>query len=622
MAQLKDLIVNGASRFIGDSQVNQIQIDSLKAKIDATTTTTAYGLGEDNQLLTSNGNNVYWQTPPFVHRSGDTMTGDLNLVVSENQPTPAVNFIRKDSNGNNDNYVDWRIRNSSTGIFSIVSRVTANGDWADRAWFETSNNNTTGTFVVDNIKLRNTPTIDDAAPGLNKTGAFLPIIIATTNTTAVSPSNIGELQVVKPNLGISWANGTNDGPIITTNLNGLSASATIPIATTAQSGVVTIESQNFAGKKFFKNGINTGNKNTYSDHNIGTILDHLGHLYLAGNNSGIIFQGIEGTGTIPTTTGTKITASTTAAIQVMPRLLIGTSASTYQQIPDGTSTTKSYSCVINNSDNNALYLKGNMAINSGIISSYSDVNPTYSISSKTIDLFQVYNKETRLALLQDIMKMSTTSPYSTTGTVELLLGSSVASGDNNVNGKITLYNTGSTIGSSLTGQRQKLGSTTQNCIVADYFQGTQVWGAVWNDYAEFRQTKEEIEPGRCIIETGEGDLVLSTKRLQNGAEIVSDTYGFAIGQTEKCNTPIASNGRVLAYLYENDKKILKQNIGQPVCSGPDGTVSIMTDQEARDYPWKIIGTISEIPNYEKWQIGNIEDNNFIDVNGRIWIRIR
>ena len=319
MAQLKDLIVNGASHLNGESYVNQIQIDSLKAKIDATTTTTAYGLGEDNQLLTSNGNNVYWQTPPFVHRGGDTMTGDLNLVVSGDQPTPSINFIRKDSNGDNDNYKDWKISNTSNGIFSIASRITANGGWADRAWFETSNDNTTGTFVVDNIKLRNTPDVGENSGGLGAGQAFLPIIMANTNTTAISTINVGELQVVKPNLGISWANGTNNGPIITTNLNGLSASATIPSATTSQSGVVTIESQNFAGKKFFKNGINTGQKGTYTDNKVGSILDSLGHLYLAGNNSGIIFQGIEGTGTIPTTTGTKITASTTAAIQVTPR---------------------------------------------------------------------------------------------------------------------------------------------------------------------------------------------------------------------------------------------------------------------------------------------------------------
>ena len=146
----------------------------------------------------------------------------------------------------------------------------------------------------------------------------------------------------------------------------------------------------------------------------------------------------------------------------------------------------------------------------------------------------------------------------------------------------------------------------------------KAYGAVWNDYAEFRETKQEIEPGRCIIETGKGDLILSTKRLQEGCEIVSDTFGFAIGQSKQCNTPTAASGRVLAYPYE-DKCLFKP--GKPVCSGPNGTISIMTDEEARLYPWCIIGTVSEIPDYEEWQCGD-EKTISLKVNGRIWIRIR
>ena len=146
----------------------------------------------------------------------------------------------------------------------------------------------------------------------------------------------------------------------------------------------------------------------------------------------------------------------------------------------------------------------------------------------------------------------------------------------------------------------------------------KLYGAVWNDYAEFRETKKEIEPGRCIVETGQGDLILSTKRMQEGCEIVSDTFGFAIGQSKKCNTPTAASGRVLAFPYEN-KELFKP--GKPVCSGPNGTVSIMTEEEAKEYPWCIIGTVSEIPNYTEWQCGD-EHTKPLKVNGRIWIRIR
>ena len=140
----------------------------------------------------------------------------------------------------------------------------------------------------------------------------------------------------------------------------------------------------------------------------------------------------------------------------------------------------------------------------------------------------------------------------------------------------------------------------------------KVYGAVWNDYAEYRNTIN-IKPGQCVIETGLGDLVQSTKRLQPGANIVSDTFGFAIGKTEQTKTPIAVSGRVLAYPYEDRDSY---QAGDPVCSGPNGTISKMTREEVREYPDRIVGTVSEIPEYEVWGTGNVK------VNGRIWIKVK
>lgn len=141
----------------------------------------------------------------------------------------------------------------------------------------------------------------------------------------------------------------------------------------------------------------------------------------------------------------------------------------------------------------------------------------------------------------------------------------------------------------------------------------QVYGAVWNDYAEYRQTQKYIQPGYCVIETGKGDLIKSSKRLQPGANIVSDTFGFAIGETEQTKTPLAVSGRVLAYPYEDRDSY---QAGDPVCSGPNGTISKMTREEVREYPERIIGTVSEIPNYEVWGTGNVK------VNNRIWIKVK
>ena len=141
---------------------------------------------------------------------------------------------------------------------------------------------------------------------------------------------------------------------------------------------------------------------------------------------------------------------------------------------------------------------------------------------------------------------------------------------------------------------------------------TRLYGAVWNDYAEYRSTSK-VQPGQCVIETGLGDLVQSTKRLQPGANIVSDTFGFAIGETEKTKTPLAVSGRVLAYPYEDR---YSYSAGDPVCSGHNGTISKMTRKEVREYPDRIVGTVSEIPEYKTWGTGNVK------VNGRIWIKVR
>lgn len=157
------------------------------------------------------------------------------------------------------------------------------------------------------------------------------------------------------------------------------------------------------------------------------------------------------------------------------------------------------------------------------------------------------------------------------------------------------------------------GASTLYCNTSVYCADSVLYGAAWNDYAEYREVNETIEPGRVVVETGKGDLVLATERLQPGAEIISDTYGFCIGETAKSKTPIAVTGRALVYTLEDRNSFAA---GDPVCAGPNGTVSRMTRDEVREYPDRIIGTVSEIPSYDTWGAGNVKINN------RIWIRIK
>ena len=150
--------------------------------------------------------------------------------------------------------------------------------------------------------------------------------------------------------------------------------------------------------------------------------------------------------------------------------------------------------------------------------------------------------------------------------------------------------------------------------VAGNIYANQVYGAVWNDYAECRESNEFINAGYVVKENGDDTLSLADGRLIYGCSIVSDTFGFMIGETDKAHTPIAVSGRVLAYPYEN-REVFRHNIGCFVCSGPNGTVSLMDKEEVWNHPEAIIGQVSAVPDYEYW-------GNDVKINGRVWIKVR
>lgn len=140
----------------------------------------------------------------------------------------------------------------------------------------------------------------------------------------------------------------------------------------------------------------------------------------------------------------------------------------------------------------------------------------------------------------------------------------------------------------------------------------RVFNAVFNDYAECRSTIG-LAPGHVVIDQDDGSLACSSKRLQPGAQVISDTYGHLMGQTENATTPIAVAGRVLVYTYQPRENY---HAGMAVCSAPDGTVDIMSRAEICEYPDCIVGIVSEIPDYEIWGSDNVK------VDGRIWIKVR
>ena len=152
---------------------------------------------------------------------------------------------------------------------------------------------------------------------------------------------------------------------------------------------------------------------------------------------------------------------------------------------------------------------------------------------------------------------------------------------------------------------------------AKSIRANKVYNAVWNDYAECREA-ETTEAGRCVVETG-GAMRLTERRLMAGCRLTSDTFGFCMGETAMAKTPIAVAGRVLAYPYRDRTEF---PLGAAVCSAPGGTVDLMTREEIMEFPDRIVGTVSEIPNYDIWVGGNEENPKDIMVNGRIWIYVR
>lgn len=149
-------------------------------------------------------------------------------------------------------------------------------------------------------------------------------------------------------------------------------------------------------------------------------------------------------------------------------------------------------------------------------------------------------------------------------------------------------------------------------------QGDAVTGAVWNDYAEHREA-DTIESGYVLAETGQDSLTKTTERLQHFAGVSSDTWGFSQGETEKAKTPIAVAGRVLVYTYQNRNNYKP---GDCVCAAPGGTVDIMTREEVILWPDRVVGTVSQVPDYDEWGGGDMADRSPVKINGRIWIKVK
>ena len=99
MANLKDLLVNGPSRFIGDIIANKARLTSLE--IPTTSSGSTYGLGSSGQILKTNGSSVYW-ADDVVSKLGTATIGSSSqpIYLNNGTPTAITGAIANDTTGN------------------------------------------------------------------------------------------------------------------------------------------------------------------------------------------------------------------------------------------------------------------------------------------------------------------------------------------------------------------------------------------------------------------------------------------------------------------------------------------------------------------------------------------
>ena len=123
MAQLKDLLVAGPSRFIGDMLGNVLQITTIKAPTTAGGTT--YGPGTSGKSLLSNGTSVYWGNPVI---NVSTITGILpvgNGGTGKSSLTAGYALIGNDT--------------SAVNLRAITNLTTAGSDITSNDYLITAN---------------------------------------------------------------------------------------------------------------------------------------------------------------------------------------------------------------------------------------------------------------------------------------------------------------------------------------------------------------------------------------------------------------------------------------------------------------------------------------------------
>jgi hypothetical protein len=140
--------------------------------------------------------------------------------------------------------------------------------------------------------------------------------------------------------------------------------------------------------------------------------------------------------------------------------------------------------------------------------------------------------------------------------------------------------------------------------------GSQVYGAVWNDIADFLDLDEEIDIEYGKVYTRRNGKINTTEKInQDSIGIASDTFGFGVGKKEnKPQLPVAIGGWVLAYtdkVYKFGTRLVPSRNG--ILTKAPWYIPIIK-------PSAIIATFDREEKEDFW--------NGKEVKGRHWVKVR
>ena len=143
--------------------------------------------------------------------------------------------------------------------------------------------------------------------------------------------------------------------------------------------------------------------------------------------------------------------------------------------------------------------------------------------------------------------------------------------------------------------------------------GSKVWGAVWNDFADFQLLCDNLEFGKCYYDTADGAKICNERCQMSVIGIASNTFGNSVGiRDDQMQVPIAVSGWVLAYV---DKEY---PCGTPLTNDEFGNLTEMTLEEKRNYPERLVGIYKRKEMDEEFGI----EGSKIKVNNRHWVKVK